>query len=299
MRGVAASDAQRPLTRAALGTQTARPHRTRFHVATDLPLLVLLLVFTLPIVWMVLLSIEPDRVIITPAWNVDFTLNNIAALWARDQPYATQMLNSVIIVLGTVALCGSIAAVTGYGLAKLYITRWITVPVLGACAILPLTPPMTLVPGFYVTLAQIGLLGSLTGLILLNTVLNLPFATLLMKLAMDEVPSSLREAAIIDGAGEARVLLQIMVPVAAPALAAACLFTAIMTWNEFLMGLTMTAGGTTAPLTVGIASMVQPYDIHWGRMAAAGSFAVLPIIVISVAANRYIVAGLTRGAVKG
>jgi len=259
----------------------------------------MLLLFTLPIVWMVLLSFEPDRVIITPSWNIDFTLNNIAALWAQDQPYATQMLNSVIIMLGTVALCGSIAALTGYGLAKLHISRWITVPVLGACAVLPLTPPMTLVPGFYVTLAQIGLLGSLPGLILLNTVLNLPFATLLMKLAMDEVPSSLREAAIIDGAGEGRVLLQIMVPVAAPALAAACLFTAIMTWNEFLMGLTMTAGGTTAPLTVGIASMVQPYDIHWGRMAAAGSFAVLPIILISIVANRYIVAGLTRGAVKG
>lgn len=298
MRNIAIRDAHRIMRQANADAPGAR-HRPRFHIPTDLPLCVMLLIFTLPILWMILLSIEPDRVIITPSWNFDFTLDNITALWAPDQPYMTQMLNSVVIVLGTMALCGSVALLTGYSLAKLHISRWLSIPVLAACAVLPLTPPMTLVPGFYVTLAQIGLLGTLPGLIVLNTVLNLPFATLLMKLAIDEVPTSLREAAIIDGAGDGRVLLQIILPVAAPALVAACLFTAIMTWNEFLMGLTMTAGGTTAPLTVGIASMVQPYDIHWGRMAAAGSLAVLPILLISVAANRHIVAGLTRGAVKG
>ena len=288
-----------------IGAPASRPAAARrakirrFRPASDLVLLVLLLIFTLPIVWMVLLSFEPDRVIVTPAWNFAFTWDNITALWAPDQPYTTQMLNSVIIVLGTVALCGSVSVLTGYALAKLHMSRWLSIPILVACAVLPLTPPMTLVPGFYVTLAQLGILGTLPGLILLNTIFNLPFATLLMKLAMDEVPPSLREAAIIDGAREGRVLLRIVLPLTAPSLAATCLFTAIMTWNEFLMGLTMTSGGTTAPLSVGIASMVQPYDIHWGRMAAAGSLAVVPIILVSIAANRYIIAGLTRGAVKG
>lgn len=83
-----------------------------------------------------------------------------------------------------------------------------------------------------------------------------------MKISFDEIPASLREAAIIDGASEARVLGQVMLPLAAPGLATTCLFVAIMTWNEFLMALTMTSGGTTAPLSVGIAAMVQPYDIH-------------------------------------
>lgn len=271
----------------------------RVRASVELPLAVLLLVFTLPIVWMAVLAFQPDRIIVTPAWNFTFTLDNLAALVAPDQPFTTQILNSVVIVLGTVALCAVIATLAGYGMAKLRISRWLTVPLLAACAVLPLTPPMALVPGFYVTLAQLGLLGTLPGLILLNTVLNVPFATLLMKLAIDEIPTSLREAAIIDGAGEGRVLLRIVLPLAAPALATTCLFTAIMTWNEFLMGLTMTAGGTTAPLSVGIASMVQPYDIHWGRMAAAGSVAVVPIILVSLVANRQIVAGLTRGAVKG
>jgi multiple sugar transport system permease protein len=95
------------------------------------------------------------------------------------------------------------------------------------------------------------------------------------------------------------VLLRIMLPLAMPGLASAGLFAAIMTWNEFLMALTMTSGGTTAPITVGIAAMVQPYDMRWGQMAAAGSVAVIPIVLLTIVANRKIVAGLTRGAVKG
>ena len=158
----------------------------RMRAGVELPLAVLLLVFTLPIVWMVVLAFQPDRIIVTPAWNFTFTLDNLAALVAPDQPFTTQILNSVVIVLGTVALCVVIATLAGYGMAKLRISRWLTVPLLAACAVLPLTPPMALVPGFYVTLAQLGLLGTLPGLILLNTVLNVPFATLLMKLAIDE-----------------------------------------------------------------------------------------------------------------
>lgn len=72
-----------------------------------------------------------------------------------------------------------------------------------------------------------------------------------------------------------------------------------MAWNEFLLGLTMTSGGRTAPITVGIASLVQPYEVTWGEMSAAGAIAALPIIVLAIVANRQIVAGLTQGSVKG
>jgi multiple sugar transport system permease protein len=72
-----------------------------------------------------------------------------------------------------------------------------------------------------------------------------------------------------------------------------------MAWNEFLFGLTMTSGGRTAPLTVGIAALLQPYQVTWGQMAAIGVVAALPIIALAMVANRHIVAGLTAGAVKG
>ena len=273
--------------------------RRRLNLAVELPLLAFLVIFVAPIIWMLVLTFEPDRTIVQPGWHIAFTLHNLAAILAPGSAYTIQMLNSILLVFGCVLLCGAIATLAGYGLAKLHVSRFLSLPILAACAVLPLVPPMALVPGFYVTLTQLGLLGGIAGLVLLNTVLNLPFATILMKISFDEIPGSLREAAVIDGAGEARVLTQVMLPLAAPALATTCLFVAIMTWNEFLMALTMTSGGTTAPLSVGIAAMVQPYEIVWGQMAAAGSLAVVPIILLSVIANRKIVAGLTRGAVKG
>jgi multiple sugar transport system permease protein len=274
--------------------------RLRIRAAVELPLLLLLVIFTAPILWMALLAVQPDRVIVNAAgWTPEFTLYNLRALFAPEEPFLTQAGNSLVVVVGAVLLTMLVATPAGYGLARLRIPKLLAMPVAGACLLLPIVPPMVFVPGFYVTLAELGLLSTLTGLILLNTVLNLPFATVMMRLSFAEIPVSLREAAIIDGAGEARVLLRIMLPLAMPGLASAGLFAAIMTWNEFLMALTMTSGGTTAPITVGIAAMVQPYDMRWGQMAAAGSVAVIPIVLLTIVANRKIVAGLTRGAVKG
>jgi multiple sugar transport system permease protein len=264
----------------------------------DTVLVAALLVFGAPIAWMILLAFQTDRAIISTLWEFDPTLTNLTAILSPSQPLRAQTLNSVVIVAGTVLLCGGVSTLAGYSLSKLRMGRWLNWAIGASCAVLPLLPPMALVPGFYITLMQTGLLGSLSGLVLLNTVLNLPFATLLMKIGFDEIPVALREAAVIDGAGEAHTLLRIMLPLAAPSLVASSILTAIMTWNEFLMGLTMTSGGTTSPLSVGIASMVQPYEIRWGQLAAAGSLAVVPIMLASLAASRRIVAGMTRGSVK-
>jgi ABC-type glycerol-3-phosphate transport system permease component len=113
------------------------------------------------------------------------------------------------------------------------------------------------------------------------------------------VPHELREAALMDGASETRTFLAVMLPLAAPGAAAVAIFVAIMSWNEFLFGLTMTSGGKTSPITVGIAALVQPYAIEFGQMAAIGTAVALPILVLAVAANRWIVSAVTRGAVKG
>jgi len=103
----------------------------------------------------------------------------------------------------------------------------------------------------------------------------------------------------VDGASEFRAFRVVILPLVRPGLAAVGIFVAIMAWNEFLLGLTMTSGGESAPLTVGIASLVQPYSVTWGQMAAAGTIAAVPIIVLAIFANRQIVSGLTGGAVKG
>jgi ABC-type glycerol-3-phosphate transport system permease component len=205
----------------------------------------------------------------------------------------------MVIVVGTVFLCLTVSALAGYALSRLHLARPLTLVLLAVAGFLPLVPPMTLVPGLYVTLASFGLLGTLQGLILLNTLFNLPFAVLLMKVYFDPVPGELREAGLVDGASEFNVFWAIMLPLVRPGLAAVGVFTAIMAWNEFVMGLTMTSGGRTSPLTVGIAALVQPYQMVWGDLAAIGTVAAVPIIALGILANRQIVAGMTGGAVKG
>jgi multiple sugar transport system permease protein len=261
-------------------------------------LLIGILAVIIPIAWTILLAFLPNRAIVSSAWQFPFWLGNFQEVFAGGT-FAIQIMNSIGIVVGTIFLCLLIGSISGYALAKLRPPRWIMIPALGLAAVIPLIPPATLVPGLYVLLNGFGLLGSVTGLILVNTVFNLPFATLLMSSYFRGLPDELREAALMDGAGETRVFLTVMLPLVRPGLAATGVFVGIMAWNEFLMGLTMTSGGATAPVTVGIAGFLQEYAVTWGQLAAAGTIAAVPMVVLAIFANRHIVAGLTSGSVKG
>lgn len=272
--------------------------RRRSHLWIELALLVVLVVTVLPIAWTILHAFLPNRAIVSSAWDFPFWLGNFRAVF-DDNEFVTQLANSTGIMAGTVVVCLVIGSLGGYAIAKLDPPRWLLVPCTLVAAFIPLVPPATLVPGFYVLLADLGLLGTVFGLVLLNTFFNLPFALLLMISYFRTVPPELREASLVDGASELRSFVSVTLPIVRPGLAAVAIFVAIMAWNEFLMGLTMTSGGVTAPVTVGIASLLQAYAITWGELAAAGTVAAVPIILIAVFANRQIVSGLTAGAVKG
>jgi ABC-type glycerol-3-phosphate transport system permease component len=278
-------------------TRAGKPRR-RGPLVVEISLVVVVIAALLPILWTTLLAFLPNRAIVSSGWQFPFWIGNFATLF-NDGTFVAQVMNSVMIVLGSVAICLVIGSLAGYALAKLRPPRWLTIPSLVIAAFIPLVPPMTLVPGIYLLLDELGLLGTVGGLIVVNAFFNLPFAVLLMSSYFEGVPEELREASVVDGASELRTFLSVMLPVVKPGLASVGIFTGIMTWNEFLMGLTLTTGGSTAPVTVGIAGLLQPYAVTWGEMAAAGTVAAVPIIVMAIFANRQIVAGLTAGAVKG
>ena len=288
-----------PLREQAATTTRARRKRPRIKIGVELAILLAAITTVVPIAWMLLLAFLPNRAIVDRDWSFPFWLGNFRELFGAGEPFFAQILNSVLITGGTVALCLTIASISGYALSKLNPSKWATVPALVLAAFLPMIPPMTLVPGLYVMMGNLGLLGTIGGLILLNTVFNLPFSVLLLKSFFDQVPTELRESEQMDGASEARTFFAVVLPLVKPGLAAVGIYTAIMAWNEFLFGLTMTSGGRSAPFTVGIASLVQPFAVTWGEMSAAGFIAAVPIVIVAVVANRQIVTGLTVGAVKG
>lgn len=282
----------------AAGRSRTRSAPRRGPLAVEIALGALAVVAIVPILWTLMLAFLPNRAIVSSSWDFPFWLGNFAALF-RDDTFLRQLGNSVLLVVGAVTISLVIGSLAGYALAKLSPPRWLVLPALLVAAFIPLIPPITLVPGLYLLLNELGVLGTVWGLIIVNAFFNMPFAVLMLTQYFSSIPDELREAAMVDGASPWRSFVAVMLPLVRPGLAATGIYVGIMTWNEFLMGLTLTSGGSTAPLTVGIAGLLQPYAVTWGELSAAGTVAAIPIIVLAVFANRHIVAGLTTGAVKG
>lgn len=252
-----------------------------------------------PLLWLLWISFQKPRAIAAPGWNVELSLDNFIEVFGPGQVYGQQVVNSIILVIAATAICLLVSTFAAYSLSQLRWSPKVVLAVLALAGLLQVIPPMTLVPGLYATLTAYNIDGTLFGLILLNIVFNLPFATIMIKFYFDGLPGELRESSSLDGASEFQTFRQIMLPLAGPGIAAVAIFTAIQVWNEFLFGLVFTTGGTQAPITVGIATLIQPQEIKFGGMAAVGAVTAIPIIILAIVANRQIVSGLTRGAVKG
>ncbi len=252
-----------------------------------------------PIVWLVYNSIKYDRGIIDPGDFNSFTLQNYVNLFGANSDFPRLVLNSLAVVAGATILCLVIAALGAYSLSKFRWAGWVTASLLGATLFIQVLPPIALVPAYYTMLNQFYMYDSIGGLVLVNTVLQLPFALLLMKVYFDAVPDEMRDAAMVDGASDLRVFWHVILPVTRPGMAAATVFVAILTWNEFLMALSLTSSPQAQTVTVGVAGFVQQYSIRYGDMAAAASVATVPLVVLAAFAHRHIVSGLTSGAIKG
>lgn len=252
-----------------------------------------------PILWMLLIAFNQPRSIISPGFTFTFSLENFHSILAPGSDYAAEMINSVILVITATTICLIVSTLAGYSLSQLPWPPKLVTLTLISIGLLQVIPPMTLVPGLFYTLTNYHLIGTLPGLILLNIVFNLPFATIMTKFYFDTLPKELRESAALDGATEFATFHRVMLPLAGPGIAAVAIFTAIQIWNEFLFGLVFTTGGTSSPITVGIATLIQPQEIKFGAMAAIGVITAIPIIILTITANRQIITGLTHGAIKG
>ncbi len=273
--------------------------RRRISPAVDSVLLIAMLVTLIPIALLFYNSFRYSRDIINPGRLSAPTLYNFRSLFSGFSDFPILFFNSLTIVFFTTILSLIVGLLAAYSLSKFSWPTAFWATLIGAVLFIQLVPPVALVPSFYVILNNFGLYDSKLGLILVNTVFNLPFAIFLLKVYFDSVSSELREAALVDGAGEAGVFLKVMLPLAAPGIAAVAILVAILTWNEFLMALSLTSTPNAQTITVGIATFIQPYQIRYGEMITASAIASIPIIVLAVVAHRYIVAGLTGGAIKG
>lgn len=263
-----------------------------------LALVLCALVVIAPIVWTVgagfrtQISLLMGHMTFTPIWN-----NFNEVLWSKTSDFLLNYRNSIIVGVFSTLLCVVVATLAAFSLNRLKWPGWVVHIFLAWTMIFHMIPPVALASAWFTMARAVGLENTFTGLILAHATLNLPIAIWLMAVFIREVPKELEEAAVMDGASTPRVLWHVVLPLITPGLAATSILTFISSWNEFAVALTMTMK-QTATVPVAIAKFAQDYEIQYTQMAASAALAMLPALVVLLIAQRYIVRGLTQGAVK-
>jgi multiple sugar transport system permease protein len=274
--------------------------RTR-RTATDLGALLLvgaaLFGSLFPIYWTVTTALKTQRATFaTPPQLVPEqpTLDNFAAVLARGD-FTSSVTSSLVIALGATVLCVIVGGLAAYALVR---TRFRGARLLAASVLaLRILPAIAIVLPLYRIFAVLGILDNRLAMIVVYAALNLPFAIWLLASYLGQVPIDLEDAAQVDGATRLQVLRMVVLPISLPGVIATALFVAILCWNEFLIPVILTTTDAK-PLSVFIASFVGSRTTAWGELAAAATLAILPIVIVAFLVQRYVLAGLTMGAVK-
>jgi glycerol transport system permease protein len=281
----------------------SRPWRKRLGKAGTYLIWIILSIFTLlPIYWLFVVSAR-SRVELFGGPNLlqtsFFAENYLIPLSSRA--FQGYLKNSLIIATSNAVLVTIVAVCATYALSR-YKLKGDQSIFFWTITNRMAPPAVFLLPLFlmYTRVFKIGdssLFDTHVGLILVYCVFNLPFSIWLLKGIMDGIPVELDEAALVDGANRLTVILRIIIPLAAPSIAIAGILSWIFAWNEYLFAATLTSVNART-ITTGLAEFVTVTGTNWGQMAAVAVVAILPGLLFLSLVQRYIVTGLTFGAVK-
>jgi multiple sugar transport system permease protein len=258
------------------------------------------LVFALfPLYWIVKIALTPNKSLYTEAllpFPTSVTLENFANVFANT-PFPTYFLNSVIVSLSTAFFATILASLTAAAFSRYEFRFKSSIAfILLLTQFFPLV--IVLVPLFRV-LVGVGLVDNLWGLLVVYTAVNTPFATFLMKSFFDAIPRELDDAAMIDGCTRIQALLRVVLPLTLPGVAATLGFVFTGAWSELLFSLMLINSESQKTFAVGLLSFIQKGAVNWGQMMAASTIALIPVILFFGFIQRYLIRGLTAGAVKG
>jgi len=275
-------------------------------ITTYFLLAVWVIIALFPLYWMVTLSFKSLRLITTGPFFfpwVDFdpvTLGwtDIFQSGQRDR-FLTAMRNSLICAIGSGVLSIVLGSMAGYGLSRFsyHFGIWRNRDISFFFLSQLILPPAAVILPLYILFVESGLYDTLLGLTLLYTVVGLPIVIWIMRDQFDSLPVELEQAALVDGHSVIGAFLKVAVPIAAPGMVAAFILVVIFSWNEYLFSAVLTSKGAyTLPLLV--ATQVSSQGVKFWTMAAIATSTVAPLLVIAIMLERFIVRGLTAGAVK-
>lgn len=255
----------------------------------------LYLVFTLvPFYWMLVFAFRPAGSTDPVPWPITF--EHFETVW-NDIGYAVFFKNSVIVGVWSLLFTTVVAVMGGYALSRYrFRGRSLFMVVLLCTQFIP--GAMMLIPLFSI-FKSLGLINSLGSLIVADTVFNLPLSIILMSGFISAVPFTVEEAAMVDGCTRLRGFLAIVLPQLRPGLIAVGSFAFIHTWNNFLFALMFVSKQDSFTIPVGLSYTIGEYSADFGALAAGGVVAALPVVCVFAVVQRYLVHGISAGAVKG
>ena len=252
-----------------------------------------------PIAWALSTSLKPQTEIfdIPTTWiPKQITFENFRDVW-ESQPVGRQFRNSLIVAMATTALATTLATLAAYGLSRFPFRNqglFLRLVLIGQ-----MFPAVLLILPYFIVMRRLGLINSYAALILAYSSFALPLATWMLRGYFMSVPTELDDAAMVDGSNRLQAMFYVVLPVAVPGIAAAMIFTFMVAWSEYLFALVLTTDRSMQVMTVGIGSLIRQYGIQWNQLMALGIIAIIPIAVVFLFLERFLVTGLTGGAVRG
>lgn len=259
-------------------------------------LLVLFLVLS-PIMWLVFATFMPPKELAAGFLHVPkhFTFQNYRIAF-QGYPIVTVLWNTIIVSAVVVASVIPMSCLAAYSFARReFPFKYV---IFLSLVFFHMLPEIAIMIPLYIIFQRIGLINSLIGLILVLIAYKLPLAIWLETAYITTIPKEIDECARIDGCSTLGLIRRIIIPISAPGIAVAAIFTFIFTWNDFMVALVLSMTLKSTTLGVGLRLFSLRYGVDWGPMSVAGVLFIIPIIVFVLVAQKYVVQGLTLGSVK-
>jgi len=258
------------------------------------------LIFVLfPIVWMFLTSLKTyaETMRVPPTWIPQkLTFNAYIDMWVR-KPFGIYFVNSTVIASCTAILSTLLGGLAGYGFSR-FVFKGKTL-ILGIFLTTQMLPGGLLIGPYFRILSKVGLFNTRLGLIIAFITICLPFCTWMLKGFFDTVPQELDQAAMIDGCSRLGAFYRILLPVAKPGMVATIIFAFLLAWCDVLWALCLTSTHSMSTVTLGIMRCVGEHQVYWPMLMAGSIIASVPAVILYLLLQKFLIAGLTAGAMKG
>ena len=251
----------------------------------------------LPVLWILDVAMSPGNILGGDIGVSDWTGEHFSKMLDGDSSFWIWMRNSLVVSIGTTLMGLALAVPAAYAFSRFrFGGREASMFVF---LLVQMFPGIIILVPYFLVMKSLGLLNTSLGLILAYSVTALPLCVWMLKGFFDTVPRELEEAALLDGCNQFQVFWKVVLPLSLPAVAVTALFSFLAAWNEYLLALTFNTSNDMYTLPVGLASLISSTGQAWGDFAAASLLVSIPVVILFIVFQKFLIQGLSAGSVKG